>query len=74
MKTEREAGGAGQVSSRFDRRLAYPGAGAILRDAEFAHLIHSGFLPNLVSDLLAVFGDHLDLLSQCRIDAVRGRA
>lgn len=57
-----------------DRRLSYPGAGAILRDAEAAHLTFSGLPENLVTDLLAVFGDHLDLLHQCRIEAAGGRA
>lgn len=57
-----------------DRRLSYPGAGTILHDAEIAHLTYSGFPENLVMDLLVVFGDHLELLLQCRIDAVRGRA
>ena len=56
-----------------DRRLDYPGAGMILRDAEAAHLTYSGLPANLVTDLLSVFGDHLDLLLQCRIEAAGGR-
>ncbi|TPI58639.1 hypothetical protein FJ417_18620 [Mesorhizobium sp. B3-1-7] len=57
-----------------DRQLDYPGAGAILRDAEIAHLTFSGFPETLVTDLLAIFGDHPDLLLQCRIEAAGGRA
>ncbi|MEP9371168.1 hypothetical protein [Mesorhizobium sp. KR1-2] len=52
-----------------DRRLAYPDAGAILRDAEIAHLTYSGFPETLVRDALEVAHDHLALLNLCRIEA-----
>ncbi|MEP9387258.1 hypothetical protein [Mesorhizobium sp. KR9-304] len=57
-----------------DRRISYPGSGTILGEAEVAHLTYSGFPANLVTDVLAIFGDNLDLLLQCRIEAVGGRA
>ncbi|WP_202299098.1 hypothetical protein [Mesorhizobium sp. 131-2-1] len=57
-----------------DRRLSYPGAGSILEGAKTAHLTFNGYPENLVTDLLAVLYDHMDLLLQCRIEAARGRA
>ncbi|MEP9373858.1 hypothetical protein [Mesorhizobium sp. KR1-2] len=52
-----------------DRRLSYPGAGAILRDAEIAHLTYSGFPETLVRDALRLIHDHLALLNLSRIEA-----
>lgn len=57
-----------------DRRLDYPGAGAILRDAEVAHLTYSGFPETLALEALEVARDQQALLLQCRIEVAGGRA
>lgn len=57
-----------------DRRLDYPGAGAILRDAEIAHLTYSGCSQMLALEALEVVGEHLALLLQCRMEVAGGRS
>lgn len=57
-----------------DRRLAYPGAGPILHDAEEAHIMFNGFPENLATDALEVVQTSLALLHQCRIETAGGRA
>jgi hypothetical protein len=56
-----------------DRRLAYPGAGAILRDAKTAHTIFNGLPETLATDTLEVVRTNMALLLQCRIEAAGGR-
>lgn len=56
-----------------DRRLSYPGAGLILRDAEVAHLTFFGFPETLAQEALEVIRDHLVLLLQCRTEVAGDR-
>lgn len=60
--------------SLVDRRLVYSGSQALLRAATLAHLHYPSLPPTLVLDALEAIGGHLDLLHQCRLDAVGGRA
>lgn len=57
-----------------DRRLGYPGAGTILRDAEAAHIIFNGLPETIATDAMEVVQTSLALLHQCRIEAAGGRS